>query len=208
MATATAPIVIPKPSDATAHRILRFVAKVPAQIVLIVLGPALADPDPRPLHHVDPARVTARVGGLVEDLHQAEPRDMVELRRALPQPRPADRVEDHGRDRDRQHGARRHPRRAGGLLACVARVPGPRLDLPRQHRAARGAAADGVDPDVQAVRHLRALRHGVRHHPVSHRVRAAVRDLPAPQLLHRAPEGHPRVGTHRRRVGDPHLRAS
>ena len=38
MATATAPIVIPKPSDATAARILRFVAKAPAQIVLIVLG--------------------------------------------------------------------------------------------------------------------------------------------------------------------------
>jgi alpha-glucoside transport system permease protein len=38
VATATAPIVIPKPADAIAHRILRFVTKVPAQIVLIVLG--------------------------------------------------------------------------------------------------------------------------------------------------------------------------
>ena len=38
MATATAPIVIPKPSDATAARILRFVAKTPAQIILVVLG--------------------------------------------------------------------------------------------------------------------------------------------------------------------------
>ncbi len=38
MATATAPIVIPKPADAIAHRILRFVTRVPAQIVLIVLG--------------------------------------------------------------------------------------------------------------------------------------------------------------------------
>ncbi len=38
MATATAPIVIPKPADATAARILRFVAKAPAQIVLVVLG--------------------------------------------------------------------------------------------------------------------------------------------------------------------------
>ena len=38
MATATAPIVIPKPSDATAARILRFVMKAPAQLVLVVLG--------------------------------------------------------------------------------------------------------------------------------------------------------------------------
>ena len=38
MATATAPIVIPKPSDATAARILRFVMKAPAQLILIVLG--------------------------------------------------------------------------------------------------------------------------------------------------------------------------
>jgi alpha-glucoside transport system permease protein len=38
VATATAPIVIPKPSDATAARILRVVAKTPAQIILIVLG--------------------------------------------------------------------------------------------------------------------------------------------------------------------------
>jgi alpha-glucoside transport system permease protein len=38
VATATAPIVIPKPSDATAARILRFVMKAPAQLVLVVLG--------------------------------------------------------------------------------------------------------------------------------------------------------------------------
>jgi alpha-glucoside transport system permease protein len=38
VATAAAPIVIPKPADATAARILRFVAKAPAQIVLVVLG--------------------------------------------------------------------------------------------------------------------------------------------------------------------------
>jgi alpha-glucoside transport system permease protein len=38
VATATAPIVIPKPADAAAARILRFVAKAPAQIVLVVLG--------------------------------------------------------------------------------------------------------------------------------------------------------------------------
>ena len=42
----------------------------------------------------------------------------------------------------------------------------------------------------------------LRPDPLPHGVRAAVRDLPAPQLLHRHPEGHPRVGADRRRVRD------
>ena len=37
-ASATAPVVIPRPSDRTAARILRFVAKAPANIVLALLG--------------------------------------------------------------------------------------------------------------------------------------------------------------------------
>ena len=41
--------------------------------------------------------------------------------------------------------------------------------------------------------------------PLPHGLRAAVRDLPAAQLLHRDPEGHPRVGADRRRLGDPDL---
>ena len=49
-----------------------------------------------------------RHGGLVEDLLQAEPRDLVELRRDLPQPGPDHaRAEDDRLHRDRQHGARR-----------------------------------------------------------------------------------------------------
>ena len=47
-----------------------------------------------------------------------------------------------------------------------------------------------------------------RPDPLPHRVRPAVRDLPAAQLLHRDPEGHPRVGAHRRRVRDAHLPAA
>ena len=43
--------------------------------------------------------------------------------------------------------------------------------------------------------------------PLPHGLRAAVRDLPAPELLHRDPEGHARVGAHRRRVRDPDLLA-
>ena len=40
----------------------------------------------------------------------------------------------------------------------------------------------------------------VRPDPLPHGLRAAVRDLPAAELLHRDPEGHPRVGADRRRV--------
>ena len=38
--------------------------------------------------------------------------------------------------------------------------------------------------------------------PLPHRLRAAVRDLPATQLLHRDTEGAARGRAHRRRVGD------
>ena len=117
-------------------------------------------------------------------------------------------LEDDGRDRRRQHAARRHHRRARRLRVRVARVPRPRLDLHRRDRAARRAAADGADPDVHALRHLRPLRHRARDHPLPRRVRAAVRDLPVAQLLRRDPEGHPRVGAHRRRLRDPDLRAA
>ena len=44
--------------------------------------PALARADDRPLHHLDPAPADARLEGLVADLLQAEPRHLVELRRA------------------------------------------------------------------------------------------------------------------------------
>ena len=44
--------------------------------------------------------------------------------------------------------------------------------------------------------------------PLPHGVRAAVRDLPAAQLLHRDPEGPARGGADRRRVGAPDLLAA
>src|SRR5713101_3649919 len=55
---------------------------------------AVARADDRPLHHLDPARVRARRERLVAGLLEAEPRHLVELRRALPQPRADHRVED------------------------------------------------------------------------------------------------------------------
>ena len=47
---------------------------------------------------------------------------------------------------------------------------------------------------------LGPLRQRLRPDPLPHGVRPAVRDLPAAELLHRDPEGHPRVGPHRRRL--------
>ena len=75
--------------------------------------------------------------------------------------RPHHRAEDDRVHRGRQHGPRRHPRRDGRLRVRLARLPGPRLGLHRRDRAARRAAADGADPDVQALRHARPLRHVV-----------------------------------------------
>ena len=51
-------------------------------------------------------------------------------------------------DRDRRHDPADLRRRAGGLRVRVARLPRPRLALHRRDRAARGAAADGADPDL------------------------------------------------------------
>ena len=46
-----------------------------------------------------------------------------------------------------------------------------------------------VHPDVLPLHGPRDLRHGAEPGPLPHGVRAAVRDLPAAQLLHRDPEG-------------------
>ena len=85
--------------------------------------------------------------------------------------------------------------------------PGRDWALHRRHRHARRAAADGADPDLLALQPPAPVRHGVRADPLPHGVRAAVRDLPAAQLLHRDTQGHPRIGAHRRRVRDQDLRA-
>ena len=54
--------------------------------------------------------------------------------------------------------------------------------------------------------HLGLCRHRLRARPLPHRVRAAVRDLPAAELLHRDPEGPAGGGPDRRRLRDPDLR--
>ena len=163
---------------------------------------ALARADDRPLHHVDPAGVCARLEGLVADLLAPEPRDLVELQRALPQRRARDGAEDDRVHRRRQHAARRDPRLDRRLRVRVARLPRPRLAVHRRDRAARRAVADGADPDVPAVRHAAPVRHVGRHRALPHRVRPAVRDLPVAQLLRRVAEEtswNRRASTARRR---------
>ena len=60
-------------------------------------------------------------------------------------------------------------------------------------------------PIFSLYSNARDLRHLSQPDPVPHRVRAAVRDLPPAELLHRDPEGASRSGADRRRVGDPDL---
>ena len=54
---------------------------------------------------------------------------------------------------------------------------------------ARRADPDGADPDLPALQRPQPLRHGSGPDPLPHGVRAAVRDLPAAQLLRRHPAG-------------------
>ena len=138
--------------------------------------------------------------GLVEDLRPAEPRNLVELQTRS------------STTRGLTDALKTTAYIAVGNTLLVVIVgalagyafawlefPGPRLDLHRRDRPARRAAADGADPDVQALRHSASARR-CWDDPLPRRVRAAVRDLPPAQLLHRDPEGHPRVGADRRRA--------
>src|SRR6266498_5747652 len=81
------------------------------------------------------------------------------------------------------------------------------MDLPPGHRPAGRAPADGVDPDLLALQSRRDLRYGLQPHSLPHRLRIALRDLPLTELLHRDPEGHPRVGSDRRRLRAADLRS-
>ncbi len=208
MAAATDVIVIPKPQDSTAAKTLRFAARAPVHVILVVLGLLWLVPTfGLFITSILPASTLASNGwwqifskpslatwsnynamfhnhGLLTALKTTA---YIAVGNTLLV------VDD---------------RSARGLRVRVARVPGPRLALPRRDRAARRSAADGADPDVPALRQDRALRHGARDHPLPCRLRPAVRDLPAAQLLRRAAEGHPRICAHRRRVGDSHLRAA
>ena len=96
-------------------------------------------------------------------------------------------------------------RLARGLRVRLARVPGPRLALRRRRRAPRRADPDGADPDLLALQRPRAVRHDPGPRPLPHGVRAAVRDLPAPELLHRDPARPARGGADRRRLRVPDL---
>ena len=168
--------------------------------------PALARPDARALLHVA-ARAVRRsarpAGGRSVDL--AEHRDPRQL------PRDPRQRGDHVRDLDDALDLARcddpaHRRRgARGLRVRVARVPWARLAVHRRRRAPRRPDPDGADSDLLALQRPRAVRHDPRARPLPHRLRAAVRDLPAPELLHRDPARPARGGADRRRVGVPDL---
>ena len=119
------------------------------------------------------------------------------------------------------HNARRSPPRSGRrrsisvggtilpiLIASHGRL---RVRLARVPRAATGSSSRVIAmlvvpiqmaliPIFSLYSDARPLRHGARPDPLPHRVRASVRDLPAPKLLHRDPEGPDGGGAHRRRI--------
>ena len=183
----------------------RALGKAPVYIVLVAHRRALArarrsgSSSPRSL-----AR-RHRVGGLVEGLLQAEPRDARELPRALRER--GDHVARSGR-RSGSRSARRpadRRRRARRLRVRLARVPGPRLALHRRRRALVVPIQMALIPIFSLYNDARPVRHDPRPRPVPHRVRAAVRDLPAAELLRRDPARPARGGADRRRLGVPDL---
>ena len=132
---------------------------------------------------IDPGR--DRASRLVGDPVGAEPGHVPELPRHLRQRGNHDVDLDDALDchrRDDPPDLRRVARR---LRLRLARVPGPRLALPRRGGAPRRADPDGADPDLFPLQRPRALRHRPRADPLPHRVRAALRDLPAEEFLHR-----------------------
>ena len=147
---------IPNPRRAPRRR--RSCARSPGRrcsIVLVVLGllgscRRSASSSPRSC----PQSALA-LEGLVADLLQAEPRDLVEL--------PTRCFHNSGLITALKTTA--YIAVGNTLLVVIlgamagyalrlARLPGPRLALHRRHRPARRAAADGADPDVQALRHV------------------------------------------------------
>src|SRR5581483_1937037 len=84
-------------------------------------------------------------------------------------------------------------------------VPRTQPALLRGRRIAGGAAADDADPGPARVHDARAERHVPGDLAGAHRLRAAVRDLPAAQLLLGAAAGHVRVRLHRRGVAHDRL---
>ena len=171
---------------------------------------ALARPDLRPLHHLAALarRTSSRRAGGRSSPSRAK-LTLEQLRRGASTTR-----------RSRPRSGRPSLIAVGGtilpiIVAALAGYAFAWLEFPgrdwlfiARDRAARRADPDGADPDVLALHRPRDLRHGAQPDPLPHRVRAAVRDLPAAQLLHRDPEGPDGGGADRRRLGDPDLRAA
>ncbi len=188
------------PDTRLSARIIRFLKRTPVHIVPRADRDLLAGPDHRALHHLAADAVRRGAGRLVDLRHEAEHLDARELRQHVRQRGDHARALGHGARHDRRDD-RADPRcRAGRLRARLDRVPRPRLALPADRRAPARADPDGADPDLPALQHPQPLRHDPRADPLPLRVRAAVRDLPAAQLLRRHPPGPDGGCADRRRV--------
>ncbi len=190
MAAASPAIGVPAPATPHASVAARSCAgspKAPLQIVLAVLGLLWLVPTfGLFITSILPA-VRARLEGLVADLLEAEPRHLVELRLAAPQPGLLTALKTTAYIAVGNTAARGDARRDGRLRVRVARVPRPRLALHRRDRPARRAAADGADPDVPRSttrRHLTTRGAGIVLFHAAFGL--PVRDLPAAELLRRA----------------------
>ncbi len=122
-----------------------------------------------------------------------------------------ERVPEQPRGHDPVHGDPHHDRGVRGLRLLVDGVPGAELPVRRRRRAAGRPDPDDADPvapPVQRGRHDRPAdrvprpgseRDVPRHLARARGVRAAARDLPAPQLHRVAAVVDHRVGEDRRR---------
>ena len=202
-----APVVVSDPSDRVAARIGRAVAHgCRSHLFLLVRRRALARADDRPLPHVAALAGRLRDERLVEGLLQAEPRDVGEL---------LERLEQHG-----------HPDVAaastaeiaiGGtvlpiIIAALAGYAFAWIDFPGRDWLFVVVIALLVVPLQMALIPIFTLYNtvGIFDTVFSLILFHTAFGLPFAIFLLRnffigIPEGHPRVGAHRRRVGDPHL---
>ena len=151
----------------------------------------LADPDDRPARQLVPAHgrlSTTRAGGPSSSARAAELRQL--RARAGPEQH---RVGVHQQP-VHHHPGHHHPglrRRVRGVRVRLDDIPGTERAVRGRRRAAGRPAPDDPDPDPAALRtrgsqHSRDVPGGLAR---PYRVRAAVRDLPAPQL-----HGRPAAG--------------
>ena len=165
----------------------------------------LARADDRPLLHVAARAVGDRSTGWWDVITQPSLATRRQLPRDLRQRRDHVGDLDDALDLARRDDPPDRDRLPRGVRVRLARVPRARLAVPRRRRAARRPDPDGADPDLLPLQRPRPVRHDPRARALPHGVRAAVRDLPAAELLHRNPTRPARGRADRRCVRAPDL---